>query len=72
VTLDRMPLAALPVTLPGTKLGGVVSQGELVLAVDGDKLTVRSPAAFKLTEVSLAEQRQPALTGLSIEGPAGV
>ncbi|SDR65570.1 AsmA-like C-terminal region-containing protein [Opitutus sp. GAS368] len=67
VTLDRMPLAALPLTLPGTKLGGVVTQGELVLALDGDKLTVRSPAAFKLAEVSLTEQRQPALAGLSFE-----
>ncbi len=67
VTLDRLPLAALPVSLPGAQLGGVVTQGELVLAMDGDKLTVRSSSAFKLGELSLTEQRQPAFAGLSLE-----
>jgi hypothetical protein len=67
VTLDRMPLGALPLTLPGTQLGGTVTQGELVLAMDGDKLTVTSPAVFKLGGVGLTEQRQPALAGLSVE-----
>lgn len=67
VGLGRMPLAALPLTLPGAMLGGVVTQGDLVVAVDGEKLTVRSPAAFQLSDVALLEQGQPALTGLGIE-----
>ncbi len=67
VTLGRVPLAALPLSLAGTKLGGFVSQGDLVLAVDGEKLTVRAPTAFKLADVSLTEQGQTALTGLSVE-----
>lgn len=67
VTLGRVPLSALPLTMPGAKLGGFVAAGDLVLAVDGDKLTVRAPAAFKLSDVSLTEQGQPALTGLQIE-----
>ena len=67
VALGRVPLSALPLTMPGAKLGGFVAAGDLVLAVDGEKLTVRAPAAFKLSDVSLAEQGQPALTGLQIE-----
>lgn len=67
VAIGRVSLSALPLTMPGTKLGGFVAAGDLVLAVDGDKLTVRAPAAFKLAEVSLTEQGRPALTGLQIE-----
>ena len=67
VAIGRVPLSALPLTMPGAKLGGFVTAGDLVLAVDGDKLTVRAPAAFKLSDVSLTEQGQPALTGLQIE-----
>ena len=67
ITLGRLPLSALPLTLPGSKLDGTVTQGDLVLAVDGEKIALRSPAPFKLVNVSLTEQGRPALTGLSIE-----
>jgi len=67
VTLGRVPLSALPVTLPGTRIGGFVDGGDLVLAVDGDKLTVRAPAGLKLSDVSLTEQGRLALTGLQVE-----
>lgn len=67
VAIGRVPLSALPLTLQGAKLGGFVTAGDLVLAVDGDRLTVRAPSAFKLSDVSLTEQGQPALTGLQIE-----
>ncbi|HEY0863160.1 MAG TPA: AsmA-like C-terminal region-containing protein [Lacunisphaera sp.] len=67
VALGRVPLSMLPLSQPGSKLGGFVTAGELVLAVDGDKLTVRAPAALRLSEVSLTEQGRPALTGLQIE-----
>jgi len=67
VAIGRVPLSALPFMRPGAKLGGFVTAGDLVLTVDGDKLTVRAPAAFKLSDVSLTDQGQPALTGLQIE-----
>ena len=67
VAIGRVPLSALPLTMPGAKLGGFVAAGDLVLAVDGDKLTVHAPAAFKLSDVSLTEQGRPVLTGLQIE-----
>ncbi len=71
VGVGRMPLSALPLTLPGAKLGGVVTQGEFVLAVDGEKLALRSAVPFKLADVSLTEQGRPALTGLSLEARPG-
>jgi hypothetical protein len=67
LAIGRVPLSALPLTMPGAKLGGFVAAGDLVLAVDGDKLTVRAPAAFKLADVSFTDQGRPALTGLQIE-----
>lgn len=67
LTVGRLPLAALPLTLPGARLGGLVTEGTLVLAVDGEKLIVRAPAVFKLADVSLTEQGRLALTGLGIE-----
>jgi hypothetical protein len=67
VNVGRVPLAALPMALSGAKLGGFVAQGEFVLSVDGAKLLLRSPAAFKLADVSLADQGRPALAGLAIE-----
>lgn len=67
VAIGRVPLSALPLTLPGTKLDGQVAQGDFLLSADGDKLVVRAPVPFKLADVSLTRQGQPALTGLTIE-----
>ena len=67
VTLGRLPLDHLPLNTPGAKLGGVVEQGEFVLAADGDKLTVRVASPLKLAEVSLAQGGQSALADLRIE-----
>lgn len=67
VTVGRVPLAALPLPMSGSKLGGHVAQGDFVLSVDGDKLLLRSPGAFTLAEVSLTENGRPALVGLTIE-----
>lgn len=72
VVVGRLPLSALPLTAPGTQLGGAVTAGEWVLAVDGDRLTVRTPTPVKLTDVSLSEQGKPALTGLQIEARPSV
>ena len=67
LTLGRLPLDHLPLNTPGAKLGGVVEQGEFVLAVDGDKLTLRALSPVKLAEVSLAQGGAPALADLRIE-----
>ena len=67
VAVGRLPLAALRLTLPGAKLGGSVAAGELVVAMDGEKLTVRAPTGLKLADVSFSAQGRPALLGLSIE-----
>ena len=66
-TLGRIPLDHLPLNQLGAKLGGVVEQGEFVLAADGDKLTVRAASSMKLSGVSLAQGGQPALADLRIE-----
>lgn len=67
VTLGRVPLAALPQGVSQAKLGGVVAQGEFVVAMDGGRIAVRSPAPLRLTEVSLTEEGRPALAGLVVE-----
>ena len=64
ITVGRVPLAALPLSHPSIQLGGAVVQGEFIASVDGPKLAVRSPAAFKLADVSLARAGRPVLTGL--------
>jgi hypothetical protein len=63
----RLPLAALPLSLPGAKLGGFVADGELVLEVDGDKVRVRAPHPFILNNVSLQQNGRQVLTGLRVE-----
>ncbi len=77
ISLGRVPLAALPlagplhggllVLQPASMLGGVVAQGEFIVAVHGGKMSIHSPVPFKLADVSLTEQGRPALTGLIIE-----
>jgi hypothetical protein len=67
LALGRLPLEHLRLNQPGTSLGGRVEQGEFVLAADGDKLTLHAVSPFKMAGVSLAQDGQPALTGLVIE-----
>lgn len=67
ITVGRIPLDRLPLNQPGAKLGGVVEQGEFVLAADGDKLAVRATAPLKLANVSLSQGSLPALAGLAVE-----
>jgi len=66
VAVGRVPLDRLPLNQPGAKLGGMVEQGEFVLAADGERLTGRVMAPLKLTGVSLAHAGRPALTGLTV------
>jgi hypothetical protein len=66
LTVGRLPLDRLPLNQPGAKLGGMVEQGEFVLAADGDRLTGRAAVPLKLANVSLAQAGRPALTGLSL------
>lgn len=67
VSVAHLPLAALPLAVPGARLGGFVTQGDLVLTLDGEKLSVHTPTAIKLAEVSLGGRAGIAFTGLSIE-----
>ncbi len=67
LTVGRLPLDRLPFNQPGTRLGGVVTQGGFILATDGERLTGRATAPFRLGNVSLAQDGQPALSGLAIE-----
>lgn len=67
VTVGRLPLAALPLTRPGARLGGLVTGGALVLAVDGEKLILRATTPLTLADVSLSAHGRPALTGLGID-----
>ena len=65
--LGRIPLDRLPLNQPGTRLGGEVAQGEFLLAVNGEQLTLRATAPFKLAGLSLMQGGQPALSGLEVE-----
>lgn len=65
VTLGRLPLDRLPLNEPGARLGGMVEQGEFVLAADGDRLVGRAVTPLKLGNVSLEQNGRPALTGLT-------
>ena len=67
VELGHIPLDRLPLNQPGARLGGAVEQGTFVLAADAGKLIVRTVSPLKLTDVSLVQDRQPALRGLDIE-----
>jgi hypothetical protein len=72
IELGHIPLDRLPLNQPGAKLGGAVEQGTFVLTADADKLTVRATAPLKLTDVSLTQDGQPALAGLSVEAQPSV
>ncbi|HEY8993484.1 MAG TPA: AsmA-like C-terminal region-containing protein [Lacunisphaera sp.] len=67
IELGRVPLALLPLTQSGTSLGGFVTQGSFELGVPGEKILLRALAPLKLADVSLAEKKQPLITGLTVE-----
>ncbi|MBI2498312.1 MAG: hypothetical protein HYV75_10520 [Opitutae bacterium] len=67
ITLGNLPLDRLRLAQPGAKLGGMVEQGEVVLAADGDRLTGRTTSPLKLAEVSLTQNGRAVLSGLSFE-----
>jgi hypothetical protein len=66
LAVGRVPLDRLPLNQLGAKFGGLVEPGEFVLAADGDRLTGRTVAPLKLSNVSLARAGRPALTGLTL------
>lgn len=65
--IGRLPLAALPLTVAGAKLDGFAQDGQLVLAVDGEKTSVRATRSFILNNVSLQQNGRQVLTGLRVE-----
>ncbi len=66
LTLGHIPLARLPLDLPGTRLGGWVERGELILAADGEKLILRASSPVSLTDLSLSQDGRPVFTALRL------
>jgi hypothetical protein len=67
IELGRLPLTLLPVTEPGTSLGGFVSQGDFELSASGGKVVVSPIAPLRLTDVSVSNNKQAQLVGLVIQ-----
>lgn len=67
LSLGRVPLAALPITQPDTVIGGFVQQGDFELSAGEGRITLLALSPLRLSDVSLTQNRQPALTGLSLE-----
>lgn len=67
LALGRLPLAMLPLTQPGTVLGGYLQQADFELGAPAGKITLRALSPLRLAEVSLTQNRQTALTGLAVE-----
>ena len=67
IILGRLPLDWLPLNLPEATLAGTVEPGECVLKVDGEKLSLRMAAPWRMTGVALSQNGEPALTGLTVE-----
>lgn len=65
--LGRLPLGLLPVTQPNAVLGGYFQEGDFELVAEAGRCVLRSLSPLRLTDVSLTQDRQPALTGISIE-----
>ncbi|MBI2814755.1 MAG: hypothetical protein HYX71_10765 [Opitutae bacterium] len=63
----RLSLAAVPLPLPGIKLGGFVADGELVVEVDGDKVRLRAPRPFVLKDVTVKQNGRSLLAGLNVD-----
>ncbi len=67
LALGRLPLSTLPLTEPGTAVGGYVQQADFDLGISAGKITFGATSPLRLADVSLTRDRQPSLTGLAIE-----
>jgi hypothetical protein len=66
VVLGRLPLAPLPLTQPGAVLGGYVEEGQLEVRAPTGRILVQATQPLRLADVSLTQNRQPALRGLTV------
>ena len=66
LALGRVPLSILPLTQPDAKIGGFLQQGDFTVSVPAGKIIVQALSPLVLADVSLTQNRQPALTGLSV------
>jgi hypothetical protein len=66
IEVARLPLGLLALTETDATLGGF-AQGEFEVSVQADKVILKALKPAQLTEVSLTQGRQPALTGLMLE-----
>lgn len=67
ISLGRVPLAALPIAQPDAMIGGYVQQGDFELTAPAGRITLRAVTPLRLSDVSLMQGRQAALTNLSLE-----
>lgn len=67
LTLGRLPLGILPVTQPNAVLGGFFQEGSFEIVAEEGRCVLRNLTPLRLADVSLTQDRQPAITGLSIE-----
>jgi hypothetical protein len=67
LALGRLPLSVLPLTEPTAAVGGFLQQADFELGAAAGKITLRALSPVRLVDVSLTQDRQPALTGLSVE-----
>lgn len=67
VEVGRLPLALFPVTAPDAELGGFLQPARFEVTASADRVLLRSVGPVQLADVSLAQSRRPALTGLAIE-----
>ena len=64
IEVARIPLGLLPVAAPDAAVGGFLQQGEFEVSAQAAKVTVQAVKPVQLAEVSLTQDRQPALSGL--------
>ncbi len=65
--VGRVPLTAFGLTQPGAVLGGAVQQGDFEIGVSEGRIVARPLAPFRVTEISLTQNRQTMLTALTLE-----
>ncbi len=66
IEITRLPLGLLALTESGATLGGF-AQGEFEISAPAGKVVFKGLKPAQLTDVSLTQGKQPALTGLALE-----
>ena len=67
IGVGRLPLDWIPLSQSNAQLTGTLEPGDLVLSVDGEKISLRATAPLKLAGVSYAEASESLLSSLAVE-----